>query len=149
VKLALVALLIALPKTKAVVDVPAGWTQLVEPALVIAYQSPSGITLAVTRAQVPSPDAWRAKTRDDYLGRIARGALEAVPGQTQLARRIGDVNGVPTLDLELQRARSTVVVRILVFRTYALALALEVPRGGSLAEARAITRSFAPPPPGP
>ena len=36
-------------------------------------------------------------------------------------------------------------MRILLFRTYALAVTIEVPRDGELADARAIATTFAPP----
>jgi hypothetical protein len=39
-----------------------------------------------------------------------------------------------------------VIVRVLLFRTYALALAIEVPKKGDIAVARTIAQKFAPPP---
>jgi hypothetical protein len=55
---------------------------------------------------------------------------------------------VPALDIEAKRdGGATVIVRVLMFHTYALSLAIEVPKGGDLAAARAIVQAFAPPPP--
>ena len=143
-----VALLLALPNTKATVDVPeAGWKKLEDkPALVAAYQGPGGMLLAITRAQVPNSDAWRSKTRDAYAAEIAKGALAKLPGAKEQSRKLGDANGVPVLDLEARKADgTTVVLRYLLFRTYALALAIEVPKGGDVSIARSIAKSFAPP----
>ena len=65
-------------------------------------------------------------------------------GGRELSRHVGEVNGVPVLDVELRRADGSVVVlRYLLFRTYALALAIE---GTDAAKARAIAASFKPPP---
>ena len=143
-----VALLLALPNTKATIDLPdAGWTRLDDkPALVAAYQGPGGTLLAITRAQVPNTDAWRSKSRDAYAAEIAKGALARLPGGKELARKLGDANGVPVLDLEVRtRNGATVVLRYLLFRSYALALAIEIPKGGDVAAARAIAKSFSPP----
>ncbi|MEO8706502.1 MAG: hypothetical protein ABI867_41135 [Kofleriaceae bacterium] len=137
---------VELPKTKALLDVPASCTRVERPGLVAAYTCPDGLAVAVTRAQVPNPDAWRTKTRDAYFDQITRGAIAAAPGLRQTARRISDANGVPALDLELRRADgAALVIRILAFRTYALAATVEVPKGVALDEARAITTRFAPP----
>lgn len=139
---------ITLPRTKVVLDLPGTWTKLDHANLVAAYRSPEGLALAVTRAQVPNPDAWRPKTRDTYADQIERGAIAAVAGQRRIGRKLGEANGVPALDLELRRADgTTVVLRVLLFRTYALALAIEIPKGKSLDEARSITTRFAPPKP--
>ena len=142
-----VALLLALPNTKATVDVPESWTRLPDkPSLVVAYRGPAGALLAITRAPVPNTSAWRAKTRDAYVAEVASGALARLPGGKELSRRLGDANGVPALDLEVRtKDGATVVLRYLLFRSYALALALEIPKGGDVAAARAIAKSFSPP----
>ena len=140
------ALLIAFPNTKATLELDDGWKQLERPALVAAYEGPAGAFLAVTRAQVPNSDAWRSKKRDAYAAEVAKGALASVKGAKETARKLGDANGVPVLDLELRRPDgSTIVLRYLLFRTYALALAIELPKGASTTRARAIAQSFAPP----
>lgn len=142
-----VALLLSLPNTKATVDVPGTWTKLDDkPALVAAYKGPAGLVLAITRAQVPNSDAWRSKTRDAYAGEVAKGALARVPGGKELAKKLGETNGVPVLDLELRtKDGATLVLRYLLFRTYALVLAIEVPKGSEVSTARAIARTFSPP----
>lgn len=146
---ALLALLaVALPNTKATFSLDEAWKPRAAPGIVVAYRGPRGETLAVTRAQVPNADAWREKTRTKYVDEVERGAVAAVMGGKRLARKTGEANTVPTLDLEIRRADgATIVIRYLLFRTYALALAIEVPRGGAVAEARTITQSFTPPPP--
>ncbi len=143
---ALLALLVvALPSTKATFSVEASWKATSVPSIVAAYRGPKGETLAVTRAQVPNADAWREKTRAGYVEAVERGALAALRGGKRISHKVGAANGVPVLDIEVKRDDGVVVVlRYLLFRTYALALAIEVPRGGSPEEARTIAASFAP-----
>jgi hypothetical protein len=130
-----------------VLDVPASWTKLAaDPALVIAYKSPSGLVLVVTRGQVPNTSAWIPASKAAYVAEIEKGALAAVPGAKKLAGKLGDATGIPAVDLELRRSDgSMIVTRILLYRTYAIAATVDVPVGGSLAEARQITTRFAAP----
>ena len=68
-----------------------------------------------------------------------------MPNARRTARRVSEVGGVPTLELEARRGDGALVVaRILLFRTYALALAIEVPAGASPRDARAIAQGFRP-----
>ena len=137
---------ITLPNTKATVTLGAEWKPITAPSLVAAYRADGGLVLAITRARVPNIDAWRSKTRDAYVDEIERGVAAKVPGYKRVSRSIGDANGVPVLDLEAKRTGgATVVIRVLLYRTYALALAIEVPRKGDVAAARAVTKSFASP----
>jgi hypothetical protein len=124
--------------------------------------------LAVTRAQIPNIDAWRAKTRDAYVEQIEKGLVAA--GYKVSSKKLSTIEGVPVLDLEAtpeKRAsnskssaesksteskateskskREPIVMRVILFRTYALTLALEGPRS-SRAALRAIAKSFVPPP---
>ena len=142
---------IALPNIKATIDLPSGWTKFEAKGLEVAYRK-GGAVLVLHRVPVPNPDAWRAKTRDAYLAEIERGAIASAGGQRRVARKVGEVNGVPFLDLELARDdKSTLVMRVLVYRTFALAIVIAVPGGGDLPidRARAIARSFEPPKPDP
>ncbi len=138
---------VAIPKSKALFDVPSRWTKLADnPSLVAAYKSPSGIVLAMTRAAVPNIAAWLKESREAYVLEVENGAVAAAPGARRTARKLADINGVPTLDLELKRSDgTTLVLRILLFRSYALAATLEVPKGGSVDEARAITAKLTAP----
>ncbi|MEJ7603455.1 MAG: hypothetical protein WKG01_36550 [Kofleriaceae bacterium] len=137
---------ITLPRTKATLRLPSTFTRVDRPGVVAGFRAPHGTLVAVTRSRVPNPDAWRAKTRDAYLEQIERGVLASIRGGKQLARSVVSAAGIPTLDLEVRREDgATIVVRILVFRTYALGLAIELPRKATLDEARAIVKSFAPP----
>jgi hypothetical protein len=138
---------VPLPNTKAVLDVPASWTKLpAHPDLVVSYKSPAGLVLAITRAKVPNISAWIKESREAYAVEIERGALAAAPNQKKLSRKISEVNGMPVFDLELRRVDGTaLVLRVLLFRSYALAATIEVPRGSALEDARAITTRFAPP----
>lgn len=139
---------IALPHTKATVTLAAAWKPVAAPALVAAYRTDTGLVLAVTRAQVPNPDAWRATTRQAYVDEIERGVSSRIRGYKRLARTLADVHGIPAFDLEARRADgATIVLRVLLFRTYALTVAVECPRTTDLAAVRAITRSFAVPAP--
>jgi hypothetical protein len=143
---------VLLPNTKALLDVPASWTkQPAHPDLVVAYKSPNGHVLAVTRGKVPNLSAWIKDSREGYAAEIEKGALAAAPNQVKLSRKISEVHGMPVFDLELRRADgSTIVLRVLLFRSYALAMAIEVPKSASIGaynEARAIVAKFAPPKP--
>lgn len=144
---ALVALLaVALPNTKATFSVEDSWKATAVTSIVAAYRGPKGEMLAVTRAQVPNADAWREKTRAKYIDDVERGALAAIRGGKRISHKVGEANGVPTLDLEVKRDDgATIVLRYLLFRTYALAIAIEVPRGTAPTEARTIAATFAPP----
>jgi len=136
---------IDLPNTRATVTIDAAWTPVTAPGLVAAYRTADGLVAAITRAQIPNPDAWREKKRDAYTSEVERGVLGADLKRT--ARKVALLDGVPTLELEARRPDgATVLVRILLFRTYALSLAIEVPRGAPAAAARALLASFAPPP---
>jgi hypothetical protein len=141
---------VKLPDTRAVLDVPAGWAPIEDAerrGLVAGYRGDRGLVLAVTRAQVPNGDARRAPTRDAYIDQIERGIASRVPGYRRVARRFGDQHGTPALDLEARRKDgATIVVRVLLFWTYALSLAIEVPAGADAKVAREIAAKFAPPP---
>ncbi|HSK03501.1 MAG TPA: hypothetical protein VK932_19750 [Kofleriaceae bacterium] len=144
---------IALPGTRAVLDLPAGWTPIegaTERGLVAGYRGARGMVLAVTRAGVPNTDAYRKAAREAYADQIERGIAGRVDGYRRIARRLGERHGTPALDLEARRRDgATIVVRVLLFWTYALALAIEVPPGEGVAAARAIAAGFGPPAPRP
>lgn len=141
---------IKLPATRATLELDvATWTAVtpdVQHGLVLGYTQPNA-TLVIARAPVPNPAAWRAKTRDAYVDQIERGLAASIIGYQRTARTIGEVGGVPMFDLEARGAGTTAfAIRVLMFRTYALTLVVEVPRA-ALAPARAITRSFGVPSP--
>lgn len=139
---------IELPKTAVKLAVPDGWTAVKAPGVVAAYKTTSGAALAVTRADIPNPDAWKPETKAAYADKVERGIKAGIPGYKRASRTLADVNGVPALDVEATRdGGATVIVRVILFRTYALSLAVEVPKGGDVAPARAIVQAFAPPPP--
>jgi hypothetical protein len=136
---------VALPNTKAKFHVGPEWKPVTATGLVAAYKTDAGATLAVTRAQVPNPDAWRSKARDAYVDLVERGIRERVPGYRRLSRKISEAHEVPAVDLEARRdGGATLVFRVLLFRTYALTLAIEVPSGGDVGTARAVATSFSP-----
>jgi len=142
--------LIPLPLTKATITLGAEWKPIAAPGLVAAYRTAGGLVLAITRAQVPNIDAWRAKTREAYADAIERGVTSRIPGYRRIARALRDIEGVPALDLEARRTDgATLVIRILLFRTYALALAIEAPRKADAVTARAIATTFVIPAPAP
>jgi hypothetical protein len=144
---------VKLPRTSAVLDVPAGWAPIDDAAgrgLVAGYRGDRGVVLAVTRAPVPNTAAYRAQDREAYADQIERGIAARVKGYRRVARRLGEQSGTPALDLEAKRADgATIVVRVLLFWTYALALAIEVPPGADAKVARDIAAGFAPPKPRP
>ena len=140
---------VKLPSTRAVLDVPRGWTAVDDAAargLVAGYRGERGVVLAVTRAQVPNVDAYRTGAREAYADQIERGIAAQVKGYRRVARKLAERRGTPALDLEARRADGgTIVVRVLLFWTYALALAIEVPPGADAGAARTAAASFAPP----
>jgi hypothetical protein len=141
---------IELPKTTATLTLPAGWTAVKAAGLVAAYRTKDGAALAITRADAPNSDAWKADTKTAYADKVERGLEAGVPGYKRTAKKLADVSGVPALDIEAKRdGGATVLFRVLMFRTYALSLAIEVPKGVDVAPARAIVQTFAPPPPAP
>jgi hypothetical protein len=86
---------IVLPKTKATLTVPATWKRADAAGLVAGFKAPGGVIAAVTRAQVPNPDAWRAKTRDAYADQIERGMLAAAHAR-RTSRKLTELGaGVP------------------------------------------------------
>lgn len=139
---------VALPKSKALLDVPKAWTRLPDdPAVVAAFKNGNAL-LVISRAQVPNISAWIKASRETYAQEVERGAIAAVPGTKKLARAFADINTVPTLDLELRRPDGTqLVIRILLFRSYALAATFELPKGTSLDDARAMAKKFTAPKP--
>jgi len=135
---------VKLPRTVAILHVPPAWHRVDAPTIVAAYKTDAGLVLAVTRAQTANPAAWNTRTRDAYMTQIERGALKNLK---RTVRKVSESSGVPTLDLEARRDDgTTLVLRVLLFRTYAISAAVDVPKGGSLADARAVTTAFAPPP---
>ncbi|NVB79396.1 MAG: hypothetical protein HOV81_13460 [Kofleriaceae bacterium] len=136
---------IELPKTTATLTLPAGWTAVKASGLVAAYKTADGAALAITRADVPNPDAWKADTKAAYADKVERGIQGGIAGYKRTTKKLADVSGVPALDIEATRdGGATVLFRVLMFRTYALSLAIEVPKGIDVAPARAIVQAFAP-----
>jgi hypothetical protein len=140
---------IKLPNVAAEIEVPRGWTAILDAAargLVAGYRGERGVVAAVTRAPVLNYDAYQAKEREAYADRIERGIAARVTGYRRVTRRISEQRGTPTLDLEARRDDgATIVVRVLLFWTYATSLAIEVPAGADAGAARAVAASFAPP----
>lgn len=143
-----------LPRTLATVTIDDAWAPvpLSEAAqaagLVVGYRARGDVVLAITRAQVPNTDAWRRKLRDAYVDELERGLAAHVEGYRRTARTVHELGGVPVVDLEARRRDgATLVVRALLFRTYALTLAIEVPRGAGLGAARETRATFTPPVP--
>lgn len=137
---------VVLPKTKATLTLGDEWRAVRATGVVVAYRTDAGAALAVTRAEVPNPNAWKDETKQAYADEVERGIKASISGYKRLSKRLVDANGIPALDVEARReAGALVVVRVLLFRTYALALAIEIPKGGDIAAARAIAKAFLPP----
>jgi hypothetical protein len=98
------------------------------PALVLRH--PDGALAAVTVAMAPNPDAWVDKKRRAYLKAIVDG-FEALPGVEVVSAKASKVEKVPCLDLSLVRDGAPVAVRLLLFRTRTIAIAVE----GGMADA--------------
>lgn len=143
----------ALPETRATLDLDTRTWRTVEPTpagLVAAYTTTTG-ALAITKTRIPNPDAWRDKTRDAYVDEIERGVATSVPGYKRTKRTIvsaadtprKDGTGeAPYVDIEATTSRNTVLVmRVLLYRTYALSIVVETPRSGT-ASARSAARAL-------
>ena len=136
---------IDLPKTKVQLVLDDAWTRIANKDAVL-FKHAAGALLAVTRADVPNTDAWIAEKKQAYADGVERGIKAKIPGYKRVAKKLVDANGVPALDVEAKREGGAIVVmRVLLFRTYALSIAIEVPKGGDAAIARALTKTFAPP----
>lgn len=159
--LVLVALWIGTARAETVIELPRTTTTLTlddkwaavpaaRPAkeLVVTYKHAAGLVLAVTRADVPNPDAWLKEKKQAYADLVEAGIKSRIAGYKRLVKKLGEVNGVPALDVEAKRDDGAIViVRVLLFRTFALSLAIEVPRAGDLGIARGVVKTFAPPKP--
>jgi hypothetical protein len=150
--------LVELPKSKATLTLGDGWTRVIHThkGIVEIFKHDKGALVVVTRADVPNPDAWVAEKKQAYADQVEKGIKAKVPGYKRTAKKLVDANGIPALDIEAKRADGAiVVVRVLLFRTYAASVAIEVPKGADIAVARAVVKTFAPPkepasqPPGP
>ncbi len=138
--------LVEIPKTAARLDLPDGWQPLAARGTVIAYKHERGSVLAITRADVPNPNAWRSEKRQAYVDEIEAGIAARIAGYKRTKKRVVTAGGIPALDVEATRdGGATVLIRVLLFRTYALALAIEVPKGGDVAAARPVIAAFSPP----
>lgn len=139
---------IQLPDSKAQIVLPDRWDKAAVDHVALSYKHPSGSLLVVTRTDAPNPDAWSdtAKTREAYADAIERGLAKSIEGYKRTRRKLAKANGVPALDIEATRTGgATVIVRALLFHTYGLTLAIEVPAKGDIAVARRIASAFAPP----
>lgn len=140
--------LIDLPKTTAQLTLPDGWTRAPKPpaGTVEVAKQPAGHVLVVMRAEVPNPDAWVSDKKQAYADKVERGIKSKIAGYKRLAKKLGDANGIPALDVEAKREDGAIiVVRVLLYRTYALSVAVEVPAKADLEVARAVVKAFGPP----
>ena len=129
------------PKSLAHLSVPDDWKAVRMTPLVAAYKHDNGALLAVTRAEVPNADAWKPETKKAYADAVFAGIKAALPTAKKLTKKLVDMNGVPALDVEGTRDDKPIVIRVLMFRTYALSLAIE---GAPLDVARGIATKFGP-----
>jgi hypothetical protein len=136
---------IEFPRTKARLELPDTWKATPSPGLVAVYKDDRGAVLAITRADVPNPDAWKSETKQAYADKVERGLRKGIAGYKRTSKKLVTAVGIPALDVEASRdGGAIVIVRVLLFRTYALSLAIEVPAKGDVSRARAIAQMFAP-----
>lgn len=132
---------IDMPKSLAHLSVPDDWKPMRMTPLVAAYRHADGGMLAVTRADVPNGDAWNPEKKQAYADSVFAGIKASLPTAKKLTKKLGEVNGVPALDVEATRDGKPIVIRVLLFRTYALSLAIE---SAPLDVARGIATKFGP-----
>jgi hypothetical protein len=140
---------VELPRTLAHLVIADGWKAVRAQGLVAAYKRDDGALLAITRADVPNPDAWSKEKpkREAYSDQVAAGVKASLAGTKKLTTKLGETNGVPALDCEGTKDGAPVLVRVLLFRTYALSLAIELPPSAgakALEDARQIRAKFGP-----
>jgi hypothetical protein len=111
--------------------------------------SATGLNLVVMRFDAPNAAAWRPTTRAAYLDDIEAGIAAACPsaasagtscrGYRRIKRVLFHSQGVPAMDLHaVNQAGATLLFRLLLFRTYTILAAVEVPpRSASAATTRA------------
>lgn len=112
--------------------------------------SATGLSLVVMRFDAPNAAAWRPTTRAAYLDDIEAGIAAACPsaasavrtscrGYRRIKRVLFHSQGVPAMDLHaVNQAGATLLFRLLLFRTYTILAAVEVPpRSASAATTRA------------
>ena len=139
---------IDLPKTSAQLTLLEGWTRTPNPpaGTVEVAKHAAGHVLVVMRADVPNPDAWVSDKKQAYADKVERGIKAKIAGYKRVAKKLGEANGIPALDVEARRDDgATIVVRVLLYRTYALTLSVEVPPKGDVEVARAVVKTFTPP----
>lgn len=130
-----------IPRSTAHLSVPDDWKAVRGTPLVAAYKHDDGALLAVTRADVPNADAWKKDTKKAYADSVFAGIKASLPTAKKLAMKLGEINNVPALDVEGTREGKPIVIRVLMYRTYALSLAIE---GAPLEVARGIAGKFGP-----
>ena len=139
---------INLPRTLATLTVDAPWVE--QPAAtsptstVLELAHPRGVRVVLTRTDAPNPQAWRAATREAYVDELERG-FAAAPGYRRGKRTVTLRATIPTVDLRFERrlpdgTREQVVVRLLLYRTYTLALAAAGPTRAMRAARRDVDR---------
>src|SRR6478752_4315289 len=130
-----------IPKSTAHLSVPDDWKAVRGTPLVAAYKRDDGALLAVTRADVPNADAWKPEAKKAYADTVFAGIKASMPTAKRLTKKLGEYNGVPALDVEGTREGKPIVIRVSLFRTYALSVAIE---GADLKIARDIATKFRP-----
>jgi hypothetical protein len=130
-----------IPKSTAHLSVPDDWKAVRGTPLVAAYKREDGALLAVTRADVPNADAWKPEAKKAYADSVFAGIKASLPTAKKLTMKLGEMNNVPALDVEGTREGKPIVIRVLMFRTYALSVAIE---GAQLEVARGIMTKFGP-----
>lgn len=130
-----------IPKSTAHLSVPEDWKAVRGTPLVAAYKRDDGAVLAVTRADVPNADAWKPEAKKAYADSVFAGIKASLPTAKRLTKKLGEINNVPALDVEGTREGKPIVIRVLLYRTYALSVAIE---GAPLEVARGIATQFGP-----
>lgn len=140
---------VEVPKSSARLTLDDGWWRRTHtfPDNIEIYEHERGSRLVLTRADIPNPDAWVDRKRQAYVDQVEKGIARSVAGYKRVARKVGRAGSVPTLDLEAKTSRgTTLVIRVLLYRTYSVSAGIEVPERGDVAAARAILKAFGPAP---
>lgn len=111
----------------AVFAAPAGWTEAKKPKAqdgpALVMKTEAGGLLAVTVAMAPNTGAYRRREKQAYLDDVVAG-FAGTAGVKVVKSKIGKQGSVPSIDLWLKRGKEEVSVRVLLFRTRTVGIAV-------------------------
>lgn len=108
------------------------------PALVM--KTDDGGLLAVTVAKTSNTSAYRRKLKQAFLDDVVAG-FTAMEGVTVTDSKIGKQGKVPSVDVWMKRGKQEIAVRVLLFRSKTIGVAVS---GGDKASRAAVIKGLVP-----